>query len=85
MDYKDSLLQLELFAREVKEYYDRSKHLTQGALLISEQMVSLALPKLSSLELHAFIRLLEKKGDITVVEHKPLKFTPDFLMRQNIA
>jgi hypothetical protein len=81
MDYKDKLVQLESFAREVKDYYDRSKHLMNGAFLISEQMASLALPQLSAIELHAFIGQLERKGYITVVEKKPLKFTPDFLMK----
>jgi hypothetical protein len=81
MNYHESLDQLQRFAREVKDYYDRSKHLSSGSIVISHQMAALALPRLSATELHAFICELEKNGYVTVLAKEPLSFTPDFLTR----
>jgi hypothetical protein len=78
MDYKESLNQLKAFVREVKEYYDRSKQHTHGTFAVSQQMVAFALPKLTPIQLKAFIKRLEKRGLITIVK-KALSFSPDFL------
>jgi hypothetical protein len=79
----DCFARLREFVLEVKEYYDRSSHLANGGLVISQQMVRLALPELSAAELHALIGNLEAKGEVTVVKRDPLSFIPNFVEGSN--
>jgi hypothetical protein len=67
------------FVLEIKEYYERSSHLTDGSLVISQQMAALALPELSQSEMSAFIKGLVENGHVTVVKREPLSFTPNFI------
>jgi uncharacterized protein YpbB len=79
MNTMERFAKLREFVLEIKEYYDRSAHLADGTLVISQQMASLALPELSAAELSAFIRSLEEHGYVTVVKKEPLSFTPNFI------
>jgi hypothetical protein len=77
MDYTATLISLQSFLRDIRDYYALSNHVEGGRFTINRSMVSYGL-KMSPNDLDAFLQKLNEEGQMLPGDGNQLSFSTSF-------